>query len=124
MMMTMTVAAAGGQWQPLTAWCGAGVRQLEAAETGIKRKWEQYGYDKQKKYLVKLLHGFIFNRTLQHSPFTSIFLALSWLVVIIPSGPGKPEVDVLTQEFCGPLSCRGPEVGWCYINCRKTLDLG
>jgi hypothetical protein len=37
-------------------------------------------------YLVKLLRGFIFIRTLQHSPFTSIFFAFSWLVVIIDSG--------------------------------------
>ncbi len=37
-------------------------------------------------YLVKLLRGFIFNRTLQRSSFTSVFLAFSWPVVIIPSG--------------------------------------
>jgi hypothetical protein len=44
----MTVVAAGGRRQPLTAWCGAGVRQPEAAEMGKKQKWEQCGYDKWK----------------------------------------------------------------------------
>ena len=28
-----------------TAWCGAGVRWPEATEMGIKRKWEECGYD-------------------------------------------------------------------------------
>ncbi len=37
-------------------------------------------------YLDKLLGGFIFNCTLQRSPFTRVFLAFSWPVVIIPSG--------------------------------------
>jgi hypothetical protein len=36
--------------------------------------------------LSKLLRGFIFNRTLKRSPFTSIFLSFSCPVVIIPSG--------------------------------------
>ncbi len=35
MMTTMTEAAARGQQQPLTAWCGAGIRQLEAVGMGI-----------------------------------------------------------------------------------------
>jgi hypothetical protein len=53
-MMT-AAAAAGGQWQPLTAWCGAGVMQPEAAEMGIKQKWEQCGYDKQKFLISKIV---------------------------------------------------------------------
>jgi hypothetical protein len=52
MMTTMTaVAATGGQWQPLMAWCGAGGMRSEAAEMGIKQKWEQSGYDKQKIFI-------------------------------------------------------------------------
>jgi hypothetical protein len=51
---------------------------------GIKRKWEQCGYNDGHVYLVKLLRGFIFNRTLQRSPFTSVFLEFSCPVVIIP----------------------------------------
>jgi hypothetical protein len=86
MTTMMTVVAARGQQQPLTAWCGAGIRWPEVAETGMKQKWEQCGYDNQNCYLVKLLPWFIFNRTLQHSLFISVFLAFSWLVVIIPSG--------------------------------------
>ncbi len=38
MTMTMMAAAAGGRWQPLMAWCGAGVRRPEATEMGIKWK--------------------------------------------------------------------------------------
>ncbi len=37
-------------------------------------------------YLVELLCGFIFNRTIQISPFTIVFLAFSWPVEIITSG--------------------------------------
>ncbi len=48
MTMTMALAMAGGQRQPLTAWCGAGIRRPEAAEMGIKQKWEQCGYDRLK----------------------------------------------------------------------------
>jgi hypothetical protein len=54
MTTTMTVAAAGRQQQPLMAWCGAGVRLPEVAEMGIKQKWEQCGYDKQ-KYLFSII---------------------------------------------------------------------
>jgi hypothetical protein len=81
--MTMMAAAAGGQQQLLTAWCGAGVRWPEVAEMGIKRKWEQCGYDKRKFVFSIFVTWIIFIRTLQHSPFTSIFLEFSWLVVII-----------------------------------------
>jgi hypothetical protein len=49
---------------------------------GIK----QVGMINEKFYLVKLLPGFICICTLQRSPFTSVFLAFSWPVVIIPSG--------------------------------------
>jgi hypothetical protein len=55
MTMTMMAAVAGGQWQPLTAWCEAGVRQPEVAEMGIKRKWEQCGYDKRKFLFSKIV---------------------------------------------------------------------
>jgi hypothetical protein len=57
MTTTMIAAAARGQRQPLTAWCGAGVRQPEAVEMEIKQKWEQCN-DKWKFYLVKLLRGY------------------------------------------------------------------
>jgi hypothetical protein len=55
MTMTMMAAAARGQRQPLTAWCGAGVRRPEVAEMGIKQKWEQCGYDKLKFLFSKIV---------------------------------------------------------------------
>ncbi len=57
MMTTMrgAAAAAGGQWQPLTAWCGARIRWPEAAESGIKWKWEQCGYDRLKILIIKIV---------------------------------------------------------------------
>ena len=61
------------QRQPSTAWYGGNVRQPEAAEVGIKQKWEQCGYDRWKIYLVKLLPGYIFICTLQCSLVNSIF---------------------------------------------------
>jgi hypothetical protein len=52
-MMTGAVAAARRHRQPLTAWCGAGIRRLEAAEMGIKRKWEQCRYDRLNFFIRK-----------------------------------------------------------------------
>jgi hypothetical protein len=60
MMTKMTEAAAGGHWQPLMAWCGAGVRRPEAAEMGIKWKWEQCGYDKWKFLFSKVVRRVYF----------------------------------------------------------------
>ena len=64
----------------------------EGGRMGIKRKWEQCGYDdRRKNLLVKLVGGIIFICILQCSrlhEITSIFLALSWSFVIIPSGSG------------------------------------
>ncbi len=53
--MTVAAAAAEGQKQPLTAWCGAGLRQPEVEEMGIKRKWEQCGYDRLKFLISKIV---------------------------------------------------------------------
>jgi hypothetical protein len=53
--MTTTMTGARGRWQPLTAWCGAGIWWLEAAEMGIKQKWEQCGYDKHKFLSSKIV---------------------------------------------------------------------
>jgi hypothetical protein len=55
MMTTMMAAVARERQQPLTAWCGAGIRQPEAAEIGIKQKWEQCGYDKLKFLFSKIV---------------------------------------------------------------------
>jgi hypothetical protein len=53
--MTAAAAAAGGQWQMLTLWCGAGIRRPEAAEMGIKQKWKQCGYDRLKFLISKIV---------------------------------------------------------------------
>jgi hypothetical protein len=82
----MTAAAAAeGQWQLLMAKCGAGVMWPEVTEMGIKGKWEQYGYDRQKILINKNFTWVHYTCTLQ-SPVTSMFLVLSWPVVIISSG--------------------------------------
>jgi hypothetical protein len=78
--------AGGVQQQLLTALCGAGVRHPEAAEMGIKQNGNNVGMIDGKFYIVKLLRGFIFICTLQCSPVASVFLVLSWPIVIIPSG--------------------------------------
>ncbi len=75
-----------GSYQRHGVWQASGFRRPEAAEMGIKRKRELFGYDRWKLYLVKLFCGFIFICTLHHSPVTSMFLVFSWPVVIIPSG--------------------------------------
>jgi hypothetical protein len=41
--------------QVSTSWCGAGGRRPELAEMGIKRKWEQCGYDRQKFLFSKIV---------------------------------------------------------------------
>jgi len=38
-----------------TAWCVAGIRWPEAAEMGIKRKWEWCGYDRWKFLFSKIV---------------------------------------------------------------------
>ena len=56
----MAVMVAGVQRQLPGAWCGAGVRQPEAAEMVIKQKWEQCGYDGWKFLFSKIVQRFIY----------------------------------------------------------------
>ncbi len=53
-VVEVVVVAAGLQWQPPMAWCGAGIRRPEVAEMGIKQKQEQCGYDRWKFLFSKI----------------------------------------------------------------------
>jgi hypothetical protein len=55
MMTTMLAVAAGRYPQSLMVWCGAGGRQPEVAEMGIKQKWEQCECDKGKFLFSKIV---------------------------------------------------------------------
>jgi hypothetical protein len=102
-----TAAADGMVW--------AVFRWPEVAEMGIKqRNGNNVGMINRNFYLVKLLRGFTFNHTLQHSPFTSVFciFGISLASVIIPSGLWQASYCMYQRRSYVVCSCldRNPEV--------------
>ncbi len=88
----------------------------KAAEMGIKREWEQSEYDHRQKKISKIFRWVYFfmyptGCSLPHK-IASVFLELSWLFVIIPSGLWQASTDKgviwpLSQQRCLRLGASG-----------------